>query len=82
MKRSLHNIESQRWLIALVEPIHPLLFLVVISLRIPWAGAEAFKHDVPDSEVHLLETGHFALEEDGAVIAELIIRFLTTHLPA
>jgi hypothetical protein len=46
------------------------------------AGAEAFKHDVPDSEVHLLETGHFALEEDGAVIAELIIRFLTTHLPA
>jgi hypothetical protein len=30
----------------------------------------------------LLETGHFALEEDGAVIAELIIRFLTTHLPA
>jgi pimeloyl-ACP methyl ester carboxylesterase len=46
------------------------------------AGAEAFKHDVPDSEVHLLETGHFALEEDGAVIAELIIRFLTIHLPA
>src|SRR5260221_6583468 len=44
--------------------------------------AEAFKHDVPDSEDPLLETGHFGLEEDGAVIAELSIRFLTTHLPA
>ncbi|HLW02953.1 MAG TPA: alpha/beta hydrolase [Ktedonobacterales bacterium] len=45
------------------------------------AGAEAFKRDVPQSEVYLLETGHFALEEDGAVIAQHIIRFLTTHLP-
>jgi hypothetical protein len=37
VKQSLHKIESQRWLITLVEPIHPLLFLAVISLRIPWA---------------------------------------------
>lgn len=40
------------------------------------AGAEAFKRDLPNSEVHLLDTGHFALEEDGVVIAEYIIRFL------
>jgi pimeloyl-ACP methyl ester carboxylesterase len=46
------------------------------------AGAEAFKRDLPDSEVHLLETGHFALEEDGEVIAQLMIRFLMTRLPA
>jgi pimeloyl-ACP methyl ester carboxylesterase len=26
------------------------------------AGAEAFKHDVPDAEIHLLDTGHLALE--------------------
>jgi pimeloyl-ACP methyl ester carboxylesterase len=45
------------------------------------AGAEAFKRDLPDSEVHLLETGHFALEEDGELIAQLMIRFLSTHLP-
>jgi pimeloyl-ACP methyl ester carboxylesterase len=45
------------------------------------AGAEAFKHDLPDSEVQLLETGHFPLEEDAEVIAQLMIRFLTTHLP-
>ncbi|GHO83099.1 alpha/beta fold hydrolase [Dictyobacter formicarum] len=41
------------------------------------AGAEAFKHDLPNCEVHLLDTGHFALEEDGEVIAEHVTRFLT-----
>jgi hypothetical protein len=28
----------------------------------------------------LLDTGHFALEEDGDVIADLIRRFLDGHL--
>ena len=46
------------------------------------AGAEAFRRDLPQCEIHLLETGHFALEEDGEVIARLLTRFLTTHLPA
>lgn len=46
------------------------------------AGAEAFKRDLPHCEVHLLDTGHFALEEDRAVIAEHIIRFLTTERSA
>lgn len=45
-------------------------------------GAEAFKQDLPQSEVYLLDTGHFALEEDGDVIAQHIIRFLTTRKPA
>ncbi|MDX6766561.1 MAG: alpha/beta hydrolase [Candidatus Methylacidiphilales bacterium] len=40
------------------------------------AGALAFKRDVPDAEIHLLDTGHFALEEDGAVIADHILGFL------
>nr|WP_201380191.1 hypothetical protein [Ktedonobacter sp. SOSP1-52] len=44
--------------------------------------AEAFKQDLPQTEVHLLDTGHFALEEDGDVIAEHIIRFLTTKISA
>jgi pimeloyl-ACP methyl ester carboxylesterase len=46
------------------------------------AGAEAFKQDLPNCEVHLLDTGHFALEEDGDVIAEHIKRFLMTKVPA
>jgi len=28
------------------------------------------------TEVHLLDTGHFALEEDGDVIGSLIVDFL------
>lgn len=44
------------------------------------AGAEAYKRDLPDAELHLLDTGHFALEEDGDVIAGHIRRFLGEHL--
>jgi pimeloyl-ACP methyl ester carboxylesterase len=40
------------------------------------AGAQAYKRDVPDSEVHLLEAGHFALEEDAPTIARLMLDFL------
>jgi pimeloyl-ACP methyl ester carboxylesterase len=43
-------------------------------------GAHAFRRDLNTIEVHLLDTGHFALEEDGNVIAEQIIRFVTTHV--
>lgn len=44
------------------------------------AGAEAFRNDVPSAEVHLFDTGHFALEEDLEPISELIDRFLAEHL--
>ena len=40
------------------------------------AGAEAYARDVTDIELHLLDTGHFPLEEDGAFIAAEIIDFL------
>ena len=39
-------------------------------------GAEAFVRDVPKAEVHLLDTGHFALEEDVAAIAEYVQKFM------
>jgi pimeloyl-ACP methyl ester carboxylesterase len=42
-------------------------------------GASAYQRDLKTLELHLLDTGHFALEEDSAVIAEHIRRFLTTH---
>jgi len=45
------------------------------------AGAEAFKQDNPDAEVHLLETGHFALESQGPEIAVIIRDFLARKLP-
>jgi pimeloyl-ACP methyl ester carboxylesterase len=39
-------------------------------------GAEAYKRDNPDAEVHFLDTGHFALETHHAEIAEKILDFL------
>jgi pimeloyl-ACP methyl ester carboxylesterase len=40
------------------------------------AGARAYLRDLPGAELHLLDTGHFALEEDGGVIAGDIRNFL------
>lgn len=39
-------------------------------------GAESFKRDLPDAEIHLLDTGHFALETHGSDIVALIKNFL------
>ncbi|MEE1814363.1 alpha/beta fold hydrolase [Streptomyces sp. SP18ES09] len=44
------------------------------------AGAEAFRRDRPDAEVHLLPTGHFALETHAPAIAELIGDFLARRV--
>ncbi len=46
----------------------------------PAAGAHPYKRDLKNLEFHLLDTGHFALEEDGAVIAELIREFLAAEV--
>ncbi|MEU9344870.1 alpha/beta hydrolase [Streptomyces sp. NPDC048278] len=40
------------------------------------AGAEAFRQDLPDAEIHLLDSGHFALESHLGVITEHIRGFL------
>lgn len=42
----------------------------------PEAGAHAYKRDVPDAEIHVFDTGHFALEEKLPEIAPLIDAFL------
>jgi pimeloyl-ACP methyl ester carboxylesterase len=39
-------------------------------------GATAFRKDLPQAEVHLLDAGHFALETHGEEIAGLIRQFL------
>ena len=40
------------------------------------AEVAALKHDVPKAEVHLLDAGHFALDESASDIAGLMRRFL------
>jgi pimeloyl-ACP methyl ester carboxylesterase len=46
----------------------------------PADGAYPYKRDLKNIEFHLLETGHFALEEDGILIANLMRKFLSTKL--
>lgn len=48
----------------------------------PAEGAYPYKQDLKNIEFHLLETGHFALEEDNARIADLMRRFLSVTLAA
>ncbi|MEU9839972.1 hypothetical protein AB0C69_12195 [Actinomadura sp. NPDC048032] len=40
------------------------------------SGARAYLRDVPDAELHLLDTGHFALETHLREIAPLVAAFL------
>jgi pimeloyl-ACP methyl ester carboxylesterase len=44
------------------------------------AGAEAFRHDVPEVRIELLEGGHFLLEAHVDEVAFLIRDFLSTAL--
>ena len=46
----------------------------------PAEGAHPYKRDLEDLEFHLLDTGHFALEEDGAFIADRIRAFLNSRV--
>ena len=39
-------------------------------------GAKAYQSDLPDAELHLLDTGHFALEEESNAIAKHVVRFV------
>ncbi|MFF0578856.1 alpha/beta fold hydrolase [Streptosporangium saharense] len=66
--------EWQEWLRANRPPT-----LVVWGRNDPFfveAGARAFLRDVPEAELHLFDTGHFALEEKYPEITPLIADFL------
>jgi pimeloyl-ACP methyl ester carboxylesterase len=47
----------------------------------PESGARAYLRDIPSAELHLLDTGHFALEDELATIAPLIDRFVAGLAP-
>jgi pimeloyl-ACP methyl ester carboxylesterase len=46
----------------------------------PAAGAYPYKKDLKNIEFNLLDTGHFALEEDGEVIADHIRSFMNKNV--
>jgi pimeloyl-ACP methyl ester carboxylesterase len=43
------------------------------------AGGKAYKRDVPEAEIHILDAGHFALDEKVDEIALLMLAFLQKH---
>ncbi|MBA3595987.1 MAG: alpha/beta hydrolase [Methylibium sp.] len=47
----------------------------------PVDGAYPYLRDLPEAELHLLDTGHFALEDKGDEIAALMRDFLARKLP-
>ncbi len=46
----------------------------------PPVGAEPYKRDLKNLDFNLLDTGHFALEEDSYFIGTKILEFLAKHL--
>jgi len=46
----------------------------------PESGAHPYKRDLKNLDFHILDTGHFALEEDGDVIADHILKFMDTQV--
>ncbi len=44
-------------------------------------GAAAYKRDLPNAEVHMIDTGHFVLETHGNEVASLITDFLGRNIP-
>lgn len=45
-------------------------------------GAKAFLRDLPDAELHLIDSGHFALEDKADEIVPLMRDFLARNMPA
>jgi pimeloyl-ACP methyl ester carboxylesterase len=53
--------------------------LIVWGINDPFftvEGAKAYQKDLPNAELHLIDTGHFALEDSADFIAERIKQFL------
>ena len=46
------------------------------------AGARAYAEDVPAAEMHLLDAGHFALDQKADEIAVLVARFMEAKVPS
>jgi pimeloyl-ACP methyl ester carboxylesterase len=54
--------------------------LIVWGINDPFftvAGAKAYQRDLPQAELHLIDTGHFALEDSSEFIAERMLKFLS-----
>ncbi len=77
----LHNYQSN---LALYDGWHEFFRSKQPKTLIVWGkndpfftveGAQAYLRDIPNAELHLLDTGHFALEDSCEFIAQQIVKF-------
>ena len=77
----LHNYQSN---LALYDGWHKFFRSKQPKTLIVWGkndpfftveGAQAYLRDIPKAELHLLDTGHFALEDSHEFIAQQILKF-------
>jgi pimeloyl-ACP methyl ester carboxylesterase len=75
------NVASYpQWQAWLREHRPPLLVLWgIYDPSFVVAGAEAYRNDVPDAQVHLLSAGHFALDEAANEVADLTDTFVARY---
>lgn len=77
-----HNVASypawQKWLREHQPPMLVMWGRYDPSFAV--AGAEAYRRDVPGAEVHILEAGHFALDEQPEEIIHLTESFLQKQM--
>jgi pimeloyl-ACP methyl ester carboxylesterase len=66
--------EWQKWLREQRPPLQVLWGRYDPSFQV--AEADAYRQDRPDAEIHVLDAGHFALDEQAQPIADLIRAFL------
>jgi pimeloyl-ACP methyl ester carboxylesterase len=78
------NVESypawQEWLRRHQSPLLVLWGRYDPSFRVE--EAEAYPRDVTHAEIHLLDAGHFALDEQADAAAHLTREFLTARVPS
>jgi pimeloyl-ACP methyl ester carboxylesterase len=77
----LHNYQTN---VALYDGWHEYFRKYQPRMLIVWGkndpfftveGAKAYQRDIPQAELHFIDTGHFALEDNCEFIAEKILRF-------
>lgn len=69
----------QAWLRANRPPALVLWGRYDPSFIVP--GAEAYRRDLPDAEIHIMDAGHFALDEQAPLMTKLVWDFLARHIP-
>jgi pimeloyl-ACP methyl ester carboxylesterase len=77
-KGRVHVLHLGQWLRQHMPPTLVMWGRYDPSFIVP--GALAYARDIPDAEIHLLDAGHFALDEQADAVAQLTREFLERRI--